>query len=357
MKKSFILFICMITYIMLLLTGCSPFVEKHFIEEIAPVLFWSIEEVDEEQLKVSTLVPPLIKEKKELLVQDVHLLKENTIKFNANYYRQLKSGQLRMLFLHENVAKQGLNPIINTILRDSDISQRLFLVVVKGNFNNYFNEQLNKQEDLDFYLYNMLKHYENQGKITIVNLHQFKKRLYSHYSDPILPVFYADANRFTYEGTALFQNDKLVEHLQNIEEQMYQLIGNYHFLDVLPIPSLSVSLGNVRTVVHTNFNRDLSELSITIRLVGRIDEYKGELNSEKIVNLNDEIKAYLENKTLSLLNKMQNLRVDPLEIGARTLTPFSASSEKEEWLNKWANMSITVTYDLHIESKTNLNKR
>lgn len=46
------------------MAGCSsPYVENNLVEEIAPVVFWSVDEGTEGKLKISTLVPPLIQEK------------------------------------------------------------------------------------------------------------------------------------------------------------------------------------------------------------------------------------------------------------------------------------------------------
>ena len=260
------------------ITGCSPFVENNTIEELAPVIFWSIEEGEEGKLKISTLAPPLVKEQKRLLTQEVHLLKEGRKEFNLIYYRELKCGQLRMLFIGEKLAKKGITSLINTILTDPDISQRLFLAIVKGNVDEYIKNQLNKQPDLDYFLYRMFKHYEKEGQITIVNLHQFMEKLYSPYADPILPVFKVNDGNFTYEGTALFQNDHLITSIQDMKDQIFQLIGNNHYLDVLPIPSLSVSLGKVRSKVRMDLNQDYSTMTIKVKLNGRIDEYRGDKN-------------------------------------------------------------------------------
>lgn len=68
------------------------------------------------------------------------------------------------------------------------------------------------QKNLDYYLYRMFRHYErrNQGEMSIVNLHDFMERVYSPYSDPVLPIFKADKDNFTYDGTALFNENKYV---------------------------------------------------------------------------------------------------------------------------------------------------
>ena len=67
----------------------------------------------------------------------------------------------------------------------------------------------------------MLKHYERkkQGEMTIVNLHEYKNKLFSPFSDPVLPVFKVVKDNFTYEGTTFFSNDKLIETVTSTEDQ------------------------------------------------------------------------------------------------------------------------------------------
>jgi len=268
----------------------------------------------------------------------------------------LKSGQLRMLLIDEKLAKKGIRPIINTVLKDPEISQRLFLVIVEGPVDDYIKNQLIKQQDLDYYLYRMFKHYENQGQITIVNLHEFMKMLYSPYSDPILPVFRVNRENFLYDGTALFHDDKLIASIQNMNDQIFQLIGNNHYLEVLPIPSLSVTLGKVRTKIRIVLNRDHTAITIKVKLKGRIEEYLGNkniLDRKQLLVLNDDIESYLEHQTTNLLEVFQKWKVDPLQIGTLTLTPFSKPINEEDWLRHWEQMRITVDYELNIQPLTN----
>ncbi|AFQ43891.1 Ger(x)C family spore germination protein [Desulfosporosinus meridiei] len=344
------------------LSGCSSFfVENNTVEEIAPVIFWSIQEGESGKLKISTLLPPLINEKKSMLTLQVNLLKQGRKDFNLVYYRELKLGQLRMLFISEELAKKGILPLIDTLLTDPDISQRLYLVVIKGNFDDYIRNQVDKQENLDYFLYRMLKHYEtkNQGDITVINLHQFLKRLYSPFSDPILPVFKVNKENFIYNGTAFFKDDKLVATISDMNDQILQLLNNDYYLKLLPIPSLAVSLGQIRSKVIIKLAPDYSSISIKVNLVGRIEEYRGDKNivdSDELEDLNQEIKSYLEKQTTALLQKMQQWKVDPLQVGTHSLTPFSQPIKDEEWLRKWGNMELQINYQLDLQTMTNVNK-
>jgi spore germination protein len=346
---------------LLLMTGCTPFVENNEVEDIAPVIFWSLSETDEGKLELSTLVPPLVKEKKRLLTLNVDLLEEGGKEFNLLYYRELKTGQLRMILINEELAKKGIRPILESMLPDPDISQRLFLLIFKGNFKDYIQNQLKQQENLDYFLYNMLRHYDeyNQGEMSIINLHQFMKRLYSPYSFPILPVFKADKDSLMYEGTAFFAEDKLITSIEKLDEQLFQLINNDHYLKLFAIPDLAVTLGHVRSNVKINFNQKQSLISIKVKLDSRIEEYRGEkniLNDKGFYAINQEIESYLEKQTTELFKKMQELKIDPLQIGTNTLSPFSKPMSEKEWLNYWEKANFEVDYNLKIEPLTNVSQ-
>ncbi|MGE6614230.1 Ger(x)C family spore germination protein [Peribacillus sp. NPDC076916] len=351
-KKAILL---VIVSSILWITGCSPFVENNEIEEIAPVIFWSLDDAGEGKLKVCTVVPPLVKEKQRLLTMNVELLKQGGKTFNFKYYRELKTGQLRILLINEELAKKGMKTIIDTVFSDPNISQRLYLVIVRGNFEEYIkNELQDKQENPDYFLYRMLKHYEekHQGEMSIVNLHQFMEKLYGVYSDPILPVFKAEKGRFTYEGTAIFQDDKLISTVSHMEDQIYQLIGNDDYLKYLPMTNLSTVLGQVRSNMNMALNQDLSTLTVNVELTGTIDEYRGTKNLNdlaEITVLKTEIESYLETKTKAFLQKSQEWNVDPLQIGTKTFTPFTKPMSEEKWFEKWSNMKINVNYHLELE--------
>ncbi len=351
-KIHFVIFVNII-----FLSSCSPIPEKNLIEEIAPVTFWSIQKGEEENYRMSTLIPPLVKEKKRLLTVQVDLLKEGMKGFNLKYYRELKVGQLRMLLISDEIAKEGISPIIDTILTDPDISKRLYVAVVKGDFDEYINSQLGAQKDLDYYLYRMFKHYEGQGKLTVVNLHQFMKMLHSPANSPVVPVFEASGGNFQYQGTGIFKNDKLIETTNNMEELIYQLIGNDHFLKYFPIRDLSFVLGHVTANANWYMDKTYSELKLTVQLNGRLDEIAREQNvltQDGLSKFETEIELYLEEQTTQFLKKLQENKVDPLQLRTYTLRPFSKPLNEEEWSNRWEKMEITVDYDLNIQPLTDI---
>jgi spore germination protein len=340
------------------LTGFSPFADQNTVEEIAPVTFLAVKQGEEKgSLTVATLVPPIMNEEKQFFSTQVRLLKQSRRQFNLKYYREIRFGQLRMLFIDEQIAKTGIVNLMDTLLTDPEVSPRLFLVVFKGDFEAYAKKQMQKQKDLDYYLYRMFKHYEkeNQGEITVTNIHEFMEKTYTPYSDPYMPIFNVDKNSFSYEGTGFFSNGKLKGQTDKEQDQFFLLLSKSKFLKNVVIEPLDVSLGEVHAIVKKQVNLKDHTVVLKIQYRGRIDEYRGskDLNSQAdFYELTDEIKNYLEEGTVSLLKTFQELGVDPLEIGRQTLTPASKSMSAEEWLTFWKSAKIKVDCSIELEPLT-----
>ncbi|MBW9234979.1 hypothetical protein JQK62_22670, partial [Leptospira santarosai] len=82
-------------------------------------------------------MPPLSKENKSVMSQEVSLLKEGVQKYNLNFYQEFKFGQMRMLVISDELGREGIMSIINVLVTDPDIPLRIYLVIVKGNFEEY----------------------------------------------------------------------------------------------------------------------------------------------------------------------------------------------------------------------------
>ncbi|AGX04007.1 spore germination protein [Bacillus sp. NRRL B-14911] len=338
-----------------LLSGCSFTDQKNTVEEIAPVTFLAVEEgEDKERITVSTLVPPAMNEERQFFSADVKMLEQARKEFNMKYYREIRLGQLRMLFIDEKIARNEIVPLVDMLLTDPEVSHRVFLVVMRGDIEAFVKNQMKKQKDLDYYLYRKLKHYEkdNEGEITITNIHEFMEKSYTPFSDPFIPVFNMDKEGFSYEGTGFFSNGKLKGQTDKEQDQFFQLLSHPKFLKNMVIDPLDVSLGEVRSKVETRVN--LMDHTVTLKIYYRakIDEYRGAktLDSQaSLYQLNDEIEHYMEEGNVSLLKKFQELKVDPLEIGRQATSPFAKPMSEKDWRKFWANANIKVECHLKLE--------
>lgn len=255
--------------IFLMMSGCSSLTAKsNTVEEITPIILLYLDQQQNGQLRISTIIPPLKKEKKNLISVNSALVKEGRYWLNHKYYREIKSGQLRMVFVSDTLARKGLLDVINSQLLDPEISDRVYLAVVEGNMIDYLNKQLEqKQEQIDFYLYRMLSHYEQQKELTITNLKQFMESLYDPYADPITPLFAVTNDEFEYQGTALFQDDRLAGAIRQSDDAYFQILfrkKSHH--KVIPLTALDTTLGEVYSSRRIRFMDSFRKTQIDIHL-------------------------------------------------------------------------------------------
>ncbi|NGP46126.1 spore gernimation protein [Bacillaceae bacterium SIJ1] len=263
----------------------------------------------------------------------------------------MQLGQLRLLFIQEELLDSSIMPFLQTIMNDHDISPRLFLVLVEGDLNAYLSNKAN-QKDFDYKLWRMFKHYEqdNDGSLTVQNIHQFLKRMYGSGIDPVLPTFSASADSLTYNGTALFKHDRYVDIASDEDDQIFQMLDHSSFLRAITIPELKVALGNVTTNVDISFSDDFSKASFHTVLKGWISEYRGKkdiMNEHDLNKLTEEIEGYLKKRTESFLAQLQEKRVYPFKDGPNRFRFLHASVDEKRWEESWPAMDIDVQYQVH----------
>ncbi|NGP46125.1 hypothetical protein G4V62_14630 [Bacillaceae bacterium SIJ1] len=65
-----------ILFVVLLFKDGPPFVKHNIVEEISPAIFWSMQRGEDDKIEISTVVPPVSKEQKNVLSLEISLLKE-----------------------------------------------------------------------------------------------------------------------------------------------------------------------------------------------------------------------------------------------------------------------------------------
>lgn len=335
--------------------GCSSFdVKSNTVEEISPTILLYLDRDKNGKLQMSTLIPPLKKERKSLITIHAGLMKEGRSLMDHKYYREMKSGQLRILAVSERLARNGIMDVINTMLLDPEISDRVYLAVVQGDMRNYLkNQLLQEQEQIDFYLYNMLSHYEKQKELTIANLHQFMESLYDPYADPIIPFFSVSKDEIVYQGTALFKDEVMKGVIHPPDDVFFQILSRKTSLQkTIPLPALDTTLGEVHSTRRIRFNDSFRKAQIEVQLRGRVEEHRGNRDfndpseaASWIRRMERQIEAEMER----LIHRFQSLSVDPIPIGKHTLSLMRRPFGEEQWKKHWPHMQVNVRVHVNLE--------
>ncbi|MGM0828918.1 MAG: Ger(x)C family spore germination protein [Bacillota bacterium] len=346
MRKLSCIIICILS---VFLTSCADN-PNNIVEDIAPSILYYFEKGENEKYQVSTMVPPVKDERRVVLSTEETLLKDVKKKLNYQYFRDVKEGQLRLVFFNEDLAKdEGIREIINVLYMDPAISDRLFLGIVKGDFINL----LYQNELTDYFLFKEMKHNEKGGIMTVTNMHQYLKAVHSEFADPYIPYYSMEGEDLHYNGVALMKNHKIVQKLTLLESSLFEiLLDNKQYQDVIPLEKLQVSIGIVHNKLKIIMNESNKTVDLKVVLNGIISEYQGERDLSNIKEqkkLKKEITNEIHKQTLGLLKSFQDQKIDPLQLGLFTKRAFSQTYHGNEWEEAWPQYNINLKIDLNIK--------
>jgi len=338
-----------------MLSGCMGFAPKtNLIEEITPTILLYLKEGENSAVESTMVIPAVKEEKKQLLTVRSKMMKESRYLLTRNYYREIKSGQLHLLFISEEMARKGIIDHINTLLLDQEIKTRMYLAVIRGDFVSYLQSQFDHQEGIDRFLYKMFRHYEKKGDLTIVDLHHFLVNYYSPYSDPVLPMFTIRQGQLIYAGTALFREDRLVKSIPIKEDFLFQLVRRHQcFQTNIPLPDRNIVLGSVFSTREIDFADRYEHAIVKVRLRGIVEEYTGDKDLSRPEEADDmirDLERYLEERIREHIREWQKLSIDPAHIGRKTLSPFRQPFSGPEWKRHWRDLPVTVRVELELEN-------
>ncbi|MDM5326489.1 Ger(x)C family spore germination protein [Neobacillus sp. CF12] len=312
--------------IIILLTGCA---EQRIIDDLALMnaVGFDLTENESNPLKYTATFPIITKDgnyDRKTIIVDGKSSKDarEKVRFKTNF--KLESGQLRVSLFGQKLAKQGMLPYLNSLVRDSSIGTRLKLALAEDEASEVLLLQIKNEGQNATYLEQFLTKLNRENFRVNYNIYQFLRDYYDDGIDPILPVFKVEKNNIAFNGIGLFHEDKLVEILKPSEARYLYLFREEMqkgvFVEQIDVGEegmasimLNYELNNHRIEVHTTRKK----ASIYIELIGDVVEYTGkeDVSDPKIQKKIEKIitkKINQEGKELIL--KLQKLQVDPLGI-------------------------------------------
>lgn len=330
-----------------ILTSCN--IGENTIEEIAPAVLYFFEKGANEKYRVTTMVPPVKREKRTVITIEESLIKDIKSKLNSQYFRSIKDGQLRIVFFSKELAEESIEEIVTALYMDTDISDRVYLGIVEGDFKNL----MISNSSTDYLLYRQMKHNQNKGEILVVDLHEFIKSIHSNYADPYLPFFSMVKGELHFNGLVLFKDYKLIHRFKLNEAKLFDfLTGQMNYHEVFSLQKLHLNLGLVNSDVKFQVNNEEKKIKISMKFRGIINEYQGfkDLTIEKKqLELKSDIQSDIKKSMEELIQTLQSNRVDPLKIGLYTKGVFSEPYKDGKWKDVWPEYNVELIVELDIK--------
>lgn len=313
---------------------------------------------------------------------------------NTSIPRRISLMHAKILVISEEMAKEGIGPYVSVLIRHREVRRVMRIVICKGTAEEFVKQNKNiigtsVSKGIEL----MFTQAKTSGYFPDTLLHDFYFDLISPYGQP--HAIYAGVNDFKkldeslnsgksplkteldmepgtipriggakreFFGTAVFDGDKMVGHLDSFETRCFLIVtnqlkratmtiedkhkpGDAIVLDIRPgrKPIIKIVFENGMPVINVNLNIEADIFGIQSRInYGRIN---------LIDDLNNQLKIYLEDGIKRTIEKTQKeWNCDIFNFGFKAAGYFSTIEEFEKynWLKHYRDAKMNVYVNANV---------
>lgn len=347
-------------------SGCG---EQRVLERLGYVQIVGYDKGQGEQLKVSFYLPKFGPEfgttKGEFLTATARSGKEAKTKIVRQTNWDIVSGQLRNLLLSDSLAREGVWPHLDTMVRDPTISPRVKISIVEGEAAGILGKSYAQHPSTGIYIDRLLETGIAAQDIPRISLFEFQRDFLDDGIDPIMPVLKDLGNDVEVTGLALFRADRYAGKLKAEDIPIFlMLFENNSKLDIYQDlgsgdrqGSSFTMLSGVKTTRKVKARRLSSgqfELQIRVRAQGHVTEYRGEqdmASEEQRKQLEQTVSEQLSERAERLIALLQRTKSDSLGFGSyvRNSMPYRAWKQLD-WPEEFPEAKIRCQVRFTIQS-------
>ena len=290
--------------------------------------------------------------------------KEFRFNLSRQTERKLVSGQIRTVLYGEELAKQGILPLSDTLFRDAEIGSQIHLAVVKGRAVDVYQHRFPDKPSTDIYLYQMLRKEMEQNVIPNSNLHVFLHDFYDTGKDPVLPYLRLGQEDVIVDGLAVFNADKMVGRLSAQEARLLAYLKGTLSIGELDaeLPEKTSHADHAHVVLmYLTLKHDFEvsqvnkkpNFQIHVEVKGAVTEYTGSQDLEKegsIALMERFLASKMKKEMNAMLHKLQKeFHADPMGFGEMYRAHgFVKNLSMEEWRKLYQQAEIGVDVKIQI---------
>lgn len=307
--------------------GCAA---PRTVETLSLALAVGLDPGDDSDMIVTLAVPLFEKdapEKEIILSGKGKSFLEAVQRITEQKDKDVQLGQVRVIVLGEEFLKRSMfEKSLDPLSRESDFPLNCYMVAAKGTAKELLDIKLPANPRVGNYIYTMIESGELSAIINAQDLNDFYVRLNAEGWDPSLPFMEKGVKTLNLVGTALFQDDKMIDSIDINETQtmlilMEEAVNSLIIFSDPFVPSKNVVL-QVRKnscKVKTRIVDGRPEIDLHVKL--RVDlvnksQFVSLLEQKNIEKYEQSLAAQFNNRAERLLEKLQILRTDPIGLGA-----------------------------------------
>lgn len=347
-----------------LLTSCA---QTKVLDKMGLIVITGYDRLKDDRILATSVlhqVDPNAKEKVQVVANTGFTSKGARQAANLETAKKMVSGQIRVTMYSEEIAREGMMELVDTLSRDPSIGTMVYLTIGKGKVHKILSHRYPEISNIGTYLYESIKQNIEGEEMLSPTLHEFLHDYYSMGKDPAIPYIVQHKNEVALQGVALFNKDKMVGLIPAREAFYIKLLrdrfktGNYELsLNSKALkPFLKQGLNRERIYMVIDNIASGSKIKLVdksqpafeakIEIKARILEISSRLDLSKpnsIKALEKEVNRAFENEAEKVIKKMQKMNSDPVGFGEfyRAFVRDSGLTE-EKWDAMYPSAKINV---------------
>lgn len=287
---------------------------------------------------------------------------------------RLVPGKIKLIQIGEDLAKQGILPLLDSQTRDPRVPDMLYLSVGRPTAKEILSVDENDLSmDVGQYLFRIIESHSTDHNIPRKSLQDFLRIYYDVGQDNIMPIFEIKEKVPKQIGAALFKGDQMIGELTNRDIMYINLMDRTvrdKMLELtLPIEPFQDHLAKREQPHHRNdlevallidkgrsktklvdSEKLVFETNTTIKLLLFEQSAGVKLDEPGVIKtFETEISKKMEEHFNKLLKKLKEYESDPFGYGRyykRTQT--GSNMTEEEWREKYPNIEVKFNVDVEL---------
>ncbi|WHY77577.1 Ger(x)C family spore germination protein [Neobacillus sp. WH10] len=283
--------------------------------------------------------------------------------------RHLRAYKNRIILIGEEMAKQDLYPIFDTLYRDPKSALNARIGVAKGKAADIFSLKKVGNVLIGEEIDELIKSKEETTTVPKVTIEKIFPIMMDPGEDFVLPYLVEKGGRVDVSSIAMFHNQQFTGILRPDESIMYLLLKDKKGKTTRFTRKINIRNGHQNSYDFLTFNVDKLEQKmkvlihsgnqITVKLdlkwkVSIIEYPKDRLNEKKLVaQLNKYLSKEMTDLAKDTLKKMQKARCDGLGIGRQLMAfhPRIWKTQKEDWGSNYQKVHFAPVIQVEITRK------
>lgn len=369
--KSFRLLLLPFLLISLVLAGCW---DRQEIEERVSVVAMALDRAKEKKgmlrLSVQIPIPKKIagsgagqagtggKEAVRVMSSTGHTVAEATRNLQKRLNQELFYGHTRVIAVSEELAREGIETVVDAFRRTPQIRRLLWPVVVKGEALHLLETNPKLEQIPIMYLLDMMDNNAKVESLPDITLGTFFINLSDSAREPGMNMIEATQDEMRWIGLAVFEDSRMKGYLPTDEVWTLMQIREEKLggpIDVLCDQKgkmITFRGKTIRTKKKYQKQGDNIAVTVNVRLEGDIVESQCKIdftNQPNISKVEALFQTELERRAHRLLNRLQKeIKQDMFDFGRDIRAKHPEWWDPDKWEKRFPQLEMRVNYDVLI---------